>query len=39
MPKPEIIYFEFKINLVKDFLNTSNIKELVVLRRWVKKVE
>lgn len=29
MPKPEIIYFEFWINFVKNFLNTSNIKELL----------
>lgn len=29
MPKPEIIYFEFKINFVKNFLNIGNIKELL----------
>lgn len=29
MPKPEIIYFEFWINFVKNFLNTSNIEELL----------
>lgn len=29
MPKPEIIYFEFKINFVKNLLNTGNIKELL----------
>lgn len=29
MPKPEIIYFEFKINFVKNFLNAGNIKELL----------
>lgn len=29
MPKPDIIYAEFKINFVKNFLNSGNIKELL----------